>query len=119
MVHSWIHDGYQKDLFATDGEVHMCPAGCGRQEEHQHYISFYAPPMTAVKAKCMQNLKKVWKKTRTATPIRRALQYILTCDMHETEPLPRRFSFPPMKVMIYKAWQEQKSIGWANVLEAE
>ena len=59
MVHNWIHDGHQKDLFSTEGEVHMCPADCGRWEAHQHYISCYAPPMTIAKAKCMRDLNKV------------------------------------------------------------
>ena len=27
--------------------VYMCPAECGKQEAHQHYISCYAPQMTA------------------------------------------------------------------------
>ena len=35
--------------------------------------------------------------------------------MHETEPLPRRFSSSPMNVLIYKAWQEQKSLGWSQI----
>ena len=39
MTHNWIHDGYQKDLFATEGDAHLYPAECGRLEAHQHYIS--------------------------------------------------------------------------------
>ena len=115
LTHNWVHDGYQKDLFAQDGDRHPCPAECGRLEAHQHYLSCYAPPMTTAKAKCMQDMKKIWKKTRTATPIRRALQYILSCVMHETEPLPRRFSSTPINIMIFKAWQEQKRIGWGQL----
>ena len=59
MVHNWIHDGYQKDLFATEGEAHICPAECGRREAHQHYISCYAPPMTTVNVKCMQGVQQL------------------------------------------------------------
>ena len=61
MTHNWIHDGYQKDLFATDGEVHLCPAEYGRQEAHQHYISCYAPQMTNAKAKCLRDIKNFGK----------------------------------------------------------
>ena len=35
--------------------------------------------------------------------------------MHETEPLPRRFSSTSINIMIFKAWQEQKSIGWGQL----
>ena len=62
-------------------------------------------------AKPQQDLEK---KTRTATPIRRALRYIITCVMHETEPLPRHFSDSPIHVMIYKTWKEQECIGWGH-----
>ena len=93
----------------------MCPADCRRRGAHQHYISCCAPPMIISKAKCMRDLNKVWKKTRTATPICRVLQYIITCVMHEIEPLPRRFSSSPMNVMIFEAWQKQKNIGWGQL----
>ena len=62
MTYNWVHDGYQNDLFATYGEVHMFPAKCGRQEAHQHYISCYAPQMTTAKDKCLRDLKNLWKK---------------------------------------------------------
>ena len=45
MAHNWICDGYQKDLSAKEGEVHLCSADCRRMEAHQHYISYFALTM--------------------------------------------------------------------------
>ena len=68
MTHNWIHDGYQKDLFATDGEAHLCPAECRRQEAHQHYISCYAPQMTNAKAKYLRDIKKTVENNKDYRP---------------------------------------------------
>ena len=68
MIHNWIHDGYQKDLFAKEGDVHLCPAECGRQEAHQHYISCYVPQMTHAKDKYLRDLNKTWKNQEQPPP---------------------------------------------------
>ena len=96
MTHDWIHDGHQKTLFSKEGEMHLCPAECGLMESHQHYVACFAPPMIYQKAKCIRNGQKIFKQTRTATPVSRALTYILKCVMHETEPFPRRFAQSPI-----------------------
>ena len=47
LAHKWINDGYQKDLFSEGIEQTLCPAGCGRMEAHQHYLTCFAPPLIA------------------------------------------------------------------------
>ena len=39
MTHNWIHYGYQKDVFTTEGDAYLCLVECGRMEAHQHYIN--------------------------------------------------------------------------------
>ena len=62
MTHDWIHDGQQKALFSTEGEVHLCTEECGIVEVHQHYIVCFALTMLYQKSKCMRDLQKVLKK---------------------------------------------------------
>ena len=45
LVHNWVNDGHQQDLFAKQTHFTECPAECGQIEHHQHYLSCYAPPM--------------------------------------------------------------------------
>ena len=103
MTHDWIHDGHQKTLFSKEGEMHLCPAECGLMESHQHYVACFAPPMIHQKAKCLRNLQKIFKQTRTATPVSRALTYILKCVMHETEPFHRSLSASQVQATVCKA----------------
>ena len=53
-----------------------------------------------------------WGDLRTAIHIARALKYIVTCVISETEPLQRRLpaSATPFDIKLYQAWQEQKLI---------
>ena len=95
LVHNWVNDGHQKGLFLESTEPTACPAECGRTENHQHYLACFAPPMLAQKKICKQKFDKLWTTTRTATPIARALRYLITCVINETDPLPRHQSPSP------------------------
>ena len=108
MTHSWIHGGHQEDLFSTEGDMHLYPAACGEMESHQHYISCYAPPMVLQKKRCMRDLYKTLQKIKTATPIARALRYIIQYVIDESEPFPRRHSPSPIQDMVFQEWREQK-----------
>ena len=68
---------------------------------------------------CVNNLRTHWAKLKTAIPIARALKYIITCVISETEPLQRRLpaSATPFDIMIFQAWQEQKLIGWQQLFK--
>ena len=79
MTHNWIHYGYQKDVFTTEGDAYLCLVECGRMEAQQHYINAIHH-LWFKTLKCMRAINKVWQRTRTATPISRAL----TCVMNET-----------------------------------
>ena len=119
LVHNWINDGHQQDLFSNQLHFTECPADCGQIETHQHYISCYAPPMLTQNTKCVISLRKQWAKLRTAIPIARALKYIITCVISETEPLQRRLpaSATPFDIMLFQAWQEQRLIGWQQLFK--
>ena len=57
--------------------------------------------------------------TNTAIPIARALKYIITCVISETEPLQRRLpaSPTPLDAKLFQAWKEQKLIGWQQLFK--
>ena len=39
MLHDWVNEGQQQDLFLNDKEVTQYPAECGRVDHHKHYTS--------------------------------------------------------------------------------
>ena len=85
----------------------------------QHYITCFAPPLLAQKEKCIVTFQKLWITTRTATPIARALKYIPICVTNDSQPLPRNIPSNPSRFdkEIFKAWQEQKKIGWRQLFQ--
>ena len=111
MVHNWIYNGQQQDLFAKQTHFTHCPAECGKIEYHQHYMACYAPPMIIQNNNCMIKLIKTWKGFKTAIPIFRALTYIITCVISETEPLQCKYSVlaPSFDTMVFQAWKRTKS----------
>ena len=75
--------------------------------------------MLSQNKKCVDKLTQTWKKLKTATPIARALKYIITCVTSETEPLQRRLpaSPSPLDSTLYQAWTEQRTIGWQQLFK--
>ena len=45
LVHDWVYDGHQQDLFPNLEALRAYLAGCGNIETHQHNISLFDPPM--------------------------------------------------------------------------
>jgi len=39
LVHNWINDGQQYDLFSNQQHFSQCPAECDQIETNHHYIS--------------------------------------------------------------------------------
>ena len=117
MEHNWVHDGHQKDLYKTDGEGHLCSADCGKPETHQYYIVCGAPAMIYKMKKCMRDLEKIWKQTKTASPIASALRHILTCTMNESTPLYKSLHPSPIQDLVNQAWMEQQEICWGQLLK--
>ena len=106
-----------KNIFSKEGEVHLWLTQYDKMEAHLNYISYFSPQMVYKKTKCIRDLQKFWKSTRTATPVTSALKYILTCIMNEIEPFPRRFSTSPIQAVVYHTWQEQRIIGWGQLFK--
>ena len=114
LVHNWIHDGQKQDLFANQHHFSQCPVECDQIEYHQHYMSCYVPPIPTKNKKCVDKLTKTWRELKIATPIAKALKYIVTCVINDTETLQRRYptTTTPFDTKVFQAWHEQKSIGW-------
>lgn len=111
MVHNWIHDEQQQDLFAKETQFTQYPVECGKIEYHQHDMACYAPPMI-IKKKCMNKLIKTWKGLNIATLIVRALKYIITCVISVTKPLQHKYTATASSfdTMVFQAWIEQIAI---------
>lgn len=120
LVHNWIHDGLQNDLFIKQTHFTQCPVECGKNEYLQHYMACYAPTMNIQKNKCMHKLTTTWKGLTTATPIARAMKYIITCVISETDTLQHKFRVAltsSFDTMLFKTWKEQQQIGWCQIFK--
>ena len=69
--------------------------------------------------KCMRQMTKFIKDTKTTISIARTLKYIIRCVINETEPFQRHFSASSstLDIKLYQAWQDQKSIRWTQVFK--
>lgn len=110
LVHKWIHDGQQHDLFAKQTHFTECQAECGQFEYNQHYILCYVQSMVPQKSKYMNKLIRTSNGFKTATLINRALKYITMCVISKTEPIQRKFpvstSASLFDTLVFQAWIE-------------
>ena len=77
MAHGWQHDGYQKYLFAEDGETYECPAGCGEMECRLHFVICKAVAVKLGHKQKLEKFKEVHKRLKTAGVIYQAFLGIL------------------------------------------
>lgn len=115
LVHNWINNGQQQDLFSNQQHFTQYPAECCQIETH---MSCYAPPILTQNNKCVVKLITTWGELMIAAPIARALKCIVTCVISKTEPLQRRLSAStiPFDIKLFQAWPEQL-IGWQQLFK--
>ena len=62
-------------------------------------------------------MKNIRTKTRKATPVTKALKYIMTCVMYEIAPLPETFLNSLIYLMAQQAWQKKEAIGRSHIFK--
>jgi hypothetical protein len=117
LVHGWQNDGYQKGLFYGITEESMCPTGCGLVETRQHYMRCTAPTLGASYSQLHMAFKRKHAGIHTAKPIYDIMLKILKFIRTDEAPVLVTHFESDMDRTIKEAWEEQKEIGWDQVLK--
>lgn len=116
LVHHWQNDGHQKFLHSEGEEIPTCPA-CGDYENHYHFFCCKDPRMKQYHQEQQDSFKKTHGKLHTALPIYNSFKSIISLIKLGTEPIQPLFETDSLGIMTKKAWQEQRKIGWSNLIK--
>ena len=121
-MHNWQNTGRQKQKFAQSAglnkedeesqQQYVCPFGCGRVEQNQHYLRCRRSPKYNHKLMCLKSIKGWMLKNNTAKLMQIVIQMRMA-DWIKGDHMPRinvREEEGGMRVQ--KAVDEQDEIGW-------
>ena len=113
MAHDWGYESYQQDLFSNPEAASTYPVGRGNIENHQNYISCFAPPYdtqeTPMRGVCYTDAKK-----DKDCPTYCSGNIIWSEKCHGgTVSLPRCYPYTTSSIdhTIYTTWKHHISIG--------
>ena len=118
LVHGWQNDGQQKELFYEDSDETLCPAGCGEAESRMHFIQCQAPHLHASHIKRREEFRRVHGKLKTEKVIyERFMRIFISLRMGDAPPSPATHYDSALDMMVQRAWDEQRDIGWDQILK--
>ena len=82
-MYEWQNDGHQKHQFNQNDPV-KCPADCGQQETHMHYLVCQDPRMKALRKNKMRSLHLQLKQKNTHPLIITTTMPMITKGAEET-----------------------------------
>ena len=111
----WQNDNRQNETFY--GKSGKCPACLEEDEDHMHFVWCEDPVLRTMNARETHKVYSSMKKSKTAGIIYRMLTIIIEACCVNMEPTELEYKRDAIGTLIHQAWDEQKQIGWFNLLK--